>query len=453
MLSRRKYIRLVISITLYCSAWVVHSQTIDLTVDLATPTNTPEAAVNAALADICSRLSGQSGLPPDTQDLVSICTLLTDNDLDFNVRLRALRAVSSKASSAETNLSTRTPFGWNGDSIGRRIAALQRGATGFSLADLQLQIEHKIIPADALLPQRGGAAGDALGSEFTTRWGGFLSGNLAFGSQDETPTEEGFDANSQLLVAGVDYRPDDRHFVGAALGIASNDVDLLDSRGSLEGLGYNVTLFGAFFPAQKWYLEGTAHIGQGDYDLTREINFTASSTTVNRTGNSSTQSSQLGFSATLGTEYLLTNGALADFTAMLNVSSADIESFDESNAAGLNLHIEDQSIDTRSLHFAVDLRKAFSQRWGVITPNATAVMVYELETGGQDIAAHFLADPGAARFSYPTANRDDMYFAFSLGTSMTYAKGASSFLQVTNLMGLENYEQITFSWGYRRELP
>jgi hypothetical protein len=80
-------------------------------------------------------------------------------------------------------------------------------------------------------------------------------------------------------------------------------------------------------------------------------------------------------------------------------------------------------------------------------------MVYELETGGQDIAARFLADPGAARFSYPTASRDDMYFAFSLGTSMTYAKGASSFLQMHNIIGLENYEQITFSAGYRRELP
>lgn len=429
------------------------AQTIDLTVDLATPTNTPEAAVNAALANICSRLSSQTGLPSPTQELVAVCTQLTDPALDYNVRLRALRAVSAKASSAQTTLTARTPFGWNGDSIGRRIAALRRGTTGFSLADLQLQLEQQIVPANALLAQRGGAAGDALGSEVTTKWGGFVSGNLAFGSQDDTPTEEGFDADSQLFVGGVDYRLDERRFVGAALGIATNDVSLIDGRGGVDGSGFNVTVYGAFFPAQKWYLEGTVHLGRGDYDLSRNINYSAAANTYSRTANSTTQSRQFGFSATLGTEHLLKNGILADLSAMLNLSSSDIDAFDESNAAEFNLHIETQSIDTRALHFGADMRKPFSQRWGVLTPNATAIMVYELETGGQDIAAHFLADPGAARFSYPTADRDDMYFVLAVGTSMTYAKGASSFLQMQNLIGLANYEQMTFSAGYRRELP
>ncbi len=451
------YAKRIAAIGVLAVCGAAHGQNIDLTVDLSTTTNTPEAAVGVALSDICTRLTGQPDLDDNQQQLLNTCTSLTDPDLDFEERLAGLEAVSAKASTASNVLTTRIPFGQHGnDAVKQRISALRQGMTGFSLSRLSFNIAGEELPAtlfsDALSDrQRGGGAGDVLGLEDSGQLSGFISGNLTFAEQTETSTIAGFDADAISLVAGADYRFNDRSFAGVAIGFVNNDVDLADNGGAVDGDGLSLTFYGSYSPAQNWFIDATAYLGSGNYDLVRRINYTVNNTATDETAKSSTDSDQTGLSVSASYEYLLKNGMSMEFLGLLNYSSSDIDGYTESNAGGLNLRVEGQTIDSLALSLSAQLQKSFSLARSVITPQATISLINELENDGQDVAASFVSDPAGARFAYRTPDRDGNYITIAVGAAMTYEGGAASFVQLETLQLLDDYDQFTITAGYRRE--
>jgi len=440
-------------ISLLLLPWTATMSAIDIEIDVSTASNTPEAAVAAAIEEFCPKIQGLPNASDDTQYLAKVCQDILDaNEVDATQTEEAYRDLSARSATSILTMMTRGPSSQPVEILDSRLAALRRAAANMTTANIGIEFNDQQLPesyvADLLNYSSGGAASaDSLGS----RWSGFLTGTFTSSEQTETTTLAGFEGDTASLVIGADYRFEDNLFAGVAVRFASSDVSLDDNAGSLDAFDTNLTFYGTTYTGENIYVDGTVYFGHGRFDLERNIKFSVSPEPVNERAHGDTIGNQLGATVGMGYDLVVGRSFVTQFSGKLRYSSVKIHAYEETNASGLDLNISKQDIDTTNFTLGASLSNAFSFSWGVIAPQFDAFWVHEFITAGEQVTASFVADPFNTKFTFTSEDLDSDYFTASLGAVLMVPGGFTAFLQYEAYIDYENYDQSMLSLGARVE--
>ncbi|NJN51280.1 MAG: autotransporter domain-containing protein [Gammaproteobacteria bacterium] len=352
---------------------------------------------------LCPRLDQQQGLSDEQSQILSACDGLRDVATTETQVRAALDAINPEELIVAATMALRLTSMQNGNLM-QRINALRSGATGIDLAGLNVQIGNHAVAGSTLdevfKATLGKLGGGASGDDFA-RWGLFANGNVKFGEKDATENEAGFDYDTIGITAGIDYRLRDNLVLGAALGYASVQSDFTRGNGQLDIDAWSASLFGTYFVADRYYLDGMLTYGQNNYDTTREITYSDTFGVVDETARGDTDGMQL--SGGLAGGYDFTSGA---WTVGPHIGAyyfdVDVDRFAESGASGYNMAIGEQSAQSFQLNGGGHLSVVMNRDWGVFIPHARIDYVHELMDSAEVVSVQLANDPFATDPSNPT---------------------------------------------------
>jgi uncharacterized protein YhjY with autotransporter beta-barrel domain len=419
---------------------------IDVVVNVETQ-NSPTTSVAGALNQLCPKLiADESQDKAGTAELRAFCNAL--DTATPEQKAAAYEALSAHMASSQTTLMMHGPQSMPVEVVDKRLDALRKAAKNATNARFEWDMNGQTLITGLQNDTGGGASADP---QQGSRLSGFATALYTSTEQTETTTLAGFKGKTYGAVFGADYRFLDNAFAGAALRYAQSDFDLSANGGSLDASDLNLTFYGTYYPLTQWYLDWTLHYGQGQFDLSRRIDFTVGSLTVNEVADSSTDGSQYGASVGTGYEWVLKGGALAQINATFRYNQAKSDTYNETSAGGYNLRVEGQSVDTMLGKLGAQGSKAFGFKWGVLIPQINVNYIYEFIDDGEDINATFVSDPFNTQFVFTTEKRDTSYFTTAIGVVTLLPGGFTAYLQYDTYLQMDNYKQSVWSLGARME--
>jgi outer membrane autotransporter protein len=329
--------------------------------------------------------------------------------------------------------------------------ALRRGARGVNLDNLTFNLRGESLSGGSLaagFPQAGDSGGGA-GADDTydfERWGIFVNGNIDWGSKDRTSNEDGFDFNTLGITAGVDYRFAEGLVLGIALGYGDTSADIDSNRGDLDAKAWSGTLYGTYYATDHFYLEGSAMYGWGDYDQTRNISY--SLLEQSRKANADFDGNQ--YALMFGAGYdVIRGGGILDLYGRVRYVRADIDSYRERGALGLDLNIDSQEATSFLSILGVNYTRSVSTSWAVLVPQGLFEWAHEFDDGDDEVSGFFSNDPSRIPFALATDKFDSDYFRMGLGLGAQFGQGRTAFVSYEAAIGLNSYREQNVSLGLR----
>ena len=326
--------------------------------------------------------------------------------------------------------------------LGLRLNALRLGGTAPS-SNVTLDVDGKPLPLAAvggLLSGLGGGA-SADSTSFLSRLGVFANGQGAFGNQDATSTQAGFDFNTAGLTVGADYRLLDPLILGLAFGYLRTHTTFDASAGDYHINGYSLSVYGNYYILPQLYVDGIFNYGWNNYDLNRS--------TPGGTATASPNGTQYSISASTG--YNFTWGAMAfGPTGRVTYIHAHVSGYQESGAGQFDTSVGSQTIESVTTALGAQLTYAISTGVGVFTPLLTFEWLHQFKGNIPPANAVLITDP-AVFSSSPNNDPDRNYFNLGVGVSATFRRGVSAFLYFEETLGRSNFTNHSFTGGVRME--
>jgi len=409
---------------------------------------------------ICDTLPNKPNRTSDEEHMNGFCTALnsTTSELNTGAAYTALsaRSVSAITSFTANSFITSMSIG----DIAKRLASLRKSSA-------KINNQHAFLPANTSpinmanlstdAPLTGGGASadeippDAAGGINDNRLSGYLSASFSDAEQEETLRLSGYDSDTSSLLLGLDYRFGSNVFAGAALKTLSGNIDLIENRGTVDITTYDLSLYSSYYPTENIYFQGTLSAGQGDYDITRKMDFSVNGSAFSETAQSNPDGSGYSLSISSGYDhYFIGTGVSTVTDISFAYAQTDIDGFSESNAQGFNLIVGEQSIESLTSKLGLQVSKSVSTSFGVLLPEFSAAWKHEFKTDGEDIVAAFAIDPDNT-FRYTTDKRDSDYFVLGLAASMVLPNGIMGYIQYEKVLDIDNYNVDTLNLGARVE--
>jgi len=329
-----------------------------------------------------------------------------------------------------------------------RIGQLRSGQTGASVAGLTYSFEGKQFSGEwlhAMADSIGGAAG-ADEAAPVSKWGFFINGSLTDGKRDSTDLERGYDNDANTVTLGADYRFSRDLIGGVAYGISQSSLEFDGNTDGMDNDMTNIMVYGT------WYKDAfnvDVLVGQstGEIENTRVI--TVGSTSNTTEGNTDTEQSFL----SIASGYNFSSGPLSYGPyASYDYVTGEIDAYEESaTALGLEVGFDDQDIDSQVLTMGGRVSYALSTDWGVIVPHARAEWKKEFDESRDIISGQFVSTAGQETFSIEADDFDDSWFHAGVGVSATFRHGLSAYIDYDSIIGYDDTELSTLSYGGRWE--
>ena len=416
--------------------FTVNGGTFSATVGLA-----PAAqAVAGALDSACA--AAKSGSP-----LSTLCNQIAQ--LPLGERQSALQQLAPTQISAQAPAALQAQLVQTSN-INARIVALRAGASGLSTNGLSFNVAGNVLPAAKFVtlvqgPESGGGASTDEPSRFS-RLGVFLNGQVAFGDQNRTNREPGFDARTQGITGGVDYRFTDRFILGGAAGYMRTKSEFDLSAGDLKARGYTLSAFGTYYVSNEFYMDGILTYGRNSYDSRRKIVFSG----FDASAAGDTDGAQR--AAGLSTGYNFHRGGLTfGPTARVNYVNVYVDGFEEKDAGAASLKIGSQRITSLTTDLGGQVSYSVSRPWGVLLPTLRLEWEHQHRNSGRLISGTFVADPVQTVFAIPTDDPDRDYFNVGVGLSATFTANRTAFLNYETIVGRSRVSSHLFTAGVRIE--
>ena len=333
--------------------------------------------------------------------------------------------------------------------LSSRIAALKRGSSGLARNGQSIQVAGLEWPtgllADATPTQTGMAVSGSGGLWADGRLGMFANGRVAFGAQDTTSNQAGFDFDSGGLTLGADYRYTEQIVLGGSLGYATTSSDFTAQRGDLSTDGLVLSFYGSYYTPKSYFLDWIASYGTSNYDTRRNIIYSG----VNTSAQGSTDSRQLGISVNAGVD--INRGVLLLSPYLrLEYSEIGVNGYTEQGGAGWALGYKDQTLRSLTTTLGGRASWALSQRWGVLTPGVTAEWDHQFKGDARRLTAHFAEDPSVP-FTIRTDSLDRDYLNLGVSLAATLPGGKAVFVSYETVLGQQHATFSTINLGARME--
>ncbi|MFT5482877.1 MAG: hypothetical protein ACI9GW_001532 [Halieaceae bacterium] len=279
--------------------------------------------------------------------------------------------------------------------------------------------------------------------------------------------ERGYDADSDTLEVGFDYRLSNSSVIG--LQIVSSRTDLEFER---ESLGRNftpasdageiqsdtlgVTAFLAFGLGEQGYMDISLGMQSGEADYQRNSVFQESNRVVGQTnslvkGSADTDTTWASINA--GWQIPVESWSFG-IQGGLTFSDSEVDSFVERDTSGSGLAMRFSGSNQQSLVGTLGLRlqRAISTESGVIIPYASVTYGYEFEDDANDMRAGYVLDASANSFQLSGDKPDSGFVTSSIGISTVFANGWMPFLDISYWSGYEDLDRLGVRAGLRKEL-
>jgi uncharacterized protein YhjY with autotransporter beta-barrel domain len=325
-------------------------------------------------------------------------------------------------------------------SIAKEIDRARKNNSGFRTNNLQVQLQDQSLPLGTLL---GGAAGDS--AEFG-RWGAFVTGNIDFGKQEKNSALES-DFQTNMLIAGVDYKVSNNVVLGAAL--THSDTDAGDDRTANTDLRrYSLSLFGSLYSRDTFYIDGMITYGTSAYDLDRRIARDAGGSDIS---SAKTDGDEL--SASFGAGYNLQHKNLnTRLFTFLNYVDANIDGYAENVSGDSSAAVVD-GMDLQSLiaNIGVELSWNINTGAGVFTPTLAVAHEHQYADDSVYVTGRFVGGLDEGAFAYTAPNRDDNYLSAQIGVNAVLPNGISGFISYDTFVDRKDFGSGQLSVGVRWE--
>lgn len=421
----------------------------------------PTLATNAA------QLSG------DTKDLADVCTSMVStpgdgaqgfdiSDAATNDALQTINGEELQNPQQQITEIRDTMIG----GLTARIDAIRTGTVGpgVSLAGLGLSDGDRLLAADdltdaAILPAQWSE------SPLLSRLGIFANGKVIIGDKDDTSESDGYDFQTYGLNVGADYRVTDEVVLGGAFGYSHYNADINNTARSPNGQDvdsdtYAFSLFGAYNFDFGAFVDVIGTVGWADFDSKRKIfipnnndgNVFAGED-INRTAKGSFDTFQYGFAARAGYDYSPEALQALTLTPIAGVQflRADIDSFKEKGASGLNLKYDDYTAKSTTSDLGLEASYAFSTGIGVITPAVRGSWVHEFEDNNGP-KVRYLNDPtGLSEFRITADSTDSDYGVLGASVAGQFAAGWAAYIDYSAPVGLSDFTVNQIFFGVRKD--
>jgi outer membrane lipase/esterase len=214
------------------------------------------------------------------------------------------------------------------------------------------------------------------------------------------------------------------------------DADLDPDDDEVEAGGYSASLYSTYLLG-NFFFDFTASGGMADYKMRRNIRYTLTTDSVDKTASSDTD----------GTHYTLALGAGYEFHAagaifgpyvQLNYLKADIDSFREGGADEFNLEIGDQKVKSLLSVLGGQISYPINGAFGTLSPQLRVDWRHEFDNNSRSLNARLINDPTGRVAVIRSDAPDRNYFNLAAGVVAALAGGTSVGLEYETVLGLKD---------------
>jgi uncharacterized protein YhjY with autotransporter beta-barrel domain len=390
---------------------------------------TPMQQILTTLDDICGgEVSGE---------LAAGCALY--NGLSAEEKQQAANTMLPRQVAAQITNVSQAQQGAN-KAVLQRMMNVRSGGGGNAFSGLNLMMDGELVPVQSLVNEwqlqnagenTGGNAGDEL---LDDRFGVFVSGQLQMADKDSNVNELGYEADSQQITAGLDYRATPQLFFGGALSYSMSDTDYNDDGGKQDADVIILNFYGNYYFTDNWYADGLINYGSSSFDNERTIVLGSQRFTAE----SDTDGSQWGIAVTGGYDKSVREWQFGGY-ARVEINKFDIDGYEESGGNGFALAIDKRDADSTQTAFGGSVSYVKSVRYGIWVPKLSAEWVHEFEDDERELTARFVNAPTAGSLTLPTAKQDSDYFNVGWSIAGTFSAGRSAWLRYEAQLGVDDY--------------
>jgi outer membrane autotransporter protein len=290
---------------------------------------------------------------------------------------------------------------------------------------LQRQRELDDEEAKKKRKRGGGSSGDFTVGSF----GGFVTGQTSRTKRALTELENGYKADLDGLLIGLDRRFGDTFIVGASLGRSDTDSTYLNDAGKMSARNTTLMLYATYLPMPGAYAGGYLGGGRGSQDATRRI----AAGTIFGTSASTTKSRQT--MAGLSGGYDWYAGAL---TVGLNAATDYVQNrtdeSTESGTTGLEFVYPGQTTTSHTGTLGTRASYRWPFTWGAIVPSIRAAYVHEFRDGARTVSPRLITGP-AVTIPFRTDAPDRNYYVGGAGTTIELGRGLQLFVDYEKRAG------------------
>ncbi|MFZ5447758.1 MAG: autotransporter domain-containing protein [Thermodesulfobacteriota bacterium] len=253
-----------------------------------------------------------------------------------------------------------------------------------------------------------------------SQWGFFVDGGAAFGSQDSTVNQTGYNFTLGGFTVGGDYRLRDHLLVGLATGYGRTSADFYGSGGFISANTVPFNAYAAYFPGSL-YAFGSLGYALNLFDLERGINVGG----LARSASSSTTGHQFNLYGETGYDFSLSRFILTP-SATLAYSALWLNGFTEQGAGAFNLKVASQAANTLQTGIGGRLTVPLQAGSVKVVPQGYAFYQHEFANGSRSLSASLSQGSSAFNFQTDTTGRN---FGL-LGASLTVSLKKNLYAQV-----------------------
>ena len=420
-----------------------------------------QKSVAKTVETICPVLNEMPGKTEGQKQLSDRCNAMVGSaESDPNGVENALAEITPDEAGTQATLTNKTAF-QQLTNVGNRLAAVRAGATGFSASGLSFGIPGEtqlagLVSDIAAASVVGNEAAGLDEAAWMKKLGVFVTGRIDFGDRDTTKKQTGFDFDTLGITAGADYRFTRDLVLGIAGGYADTGVDYDNDGGDLDIDAWSVSLFGNYYMMENFYLDAIVNFGWDDYDQRRKVAYSLGNDIPIATKHKSDYS---------GNQYSISVGAGYEFdfdawklevNGRMNYTEIDVDGYreDDPDNTGLNLAMDDYDTDSFTTTLGLQASYVFNTDIGVFIPKLAGEWEHEYSDDSFNVTGHFVNDPNPASpavFSIETDDPTRDYFRLSPGVSMVFPHGVTSYVNFDMLLGYDDYESYSLSFGLRFE--
>jgi outer membrane lipase/esterase len=427
--------------------------------------------VASTVQDVCIALNGLGGKPPianpnpngtPSQRLSNSCTLMVSSSLfnqgitppfdpngQFNLKISNAQIATGVQAIAPVQMNAQKQIGVEAakvNGIGARLLDLRGGARGLVVG---LNGESGQTAASAAQTGGAAAADDAGGGP----WGGFLNVAYSWGNVDQTTLQDAYKYGSFSLLAGADYRVNDKFVIGGAISYSDTHSDYDQSLGKVKAQTVGVLGYGTYY-VDDWYVDGLLAYGAVNYDSTRNINIPSNNPAapaIITAATASPKGDQWSAAIGVGKNFVYDTTNITPFLRLGYIWVKNKAFSEDEPVDGLGLAVNERTIRSLQSALGAKVSKSFSTSSGVFTPYFSAQWMHEFENDNPSIISKYVADPTNQFFAIPTANPTRDYAVLILGSSAQFANNLSGFLQFSAAAGLQNETNYGVVLGVRKQ--
>ena len=393
-------------------------------------------------------------------ECVALARMANESDVDpqaLGELVQALRALSPEKATAMAATSAQLATGQVGN-VALRVASLMSGTGGgFNTSGLTV--------VGGGMPLSLGMVGDALNAAATddneekrtllggTRWGAWLNGTIGGGEQGRHRGNAGFDIDNWSLTAGVDYRVNDKVFLGGAAGFSHLSSDFDGVRDTLEADGYAAHLYGGYIAPSGLSLDGSLSWMRTRYDMVRylpapgSIDFSRLDHLTRGTPDATQYSAALGVSW-----YIQRDIWTFAPTVQYEYLKSRIDAFEESGSSLFRLAYDRQSMHTRSVSAGFFGDVSLATDVGTFRPYMRALWYADSGTGAYNVLAHFVEGGASSSInSVIMAEPDRSYGTAEAGLGFRRPIGTRTVDFNVGVMKVLQFEALN-SWAVRFDM-